>query len=195
LTPAASNSDCVACAIPALQSAGFIHSGRSWRDRIGRELAVSIAFGPSAIDFSVTSRLVTLYRSLDVVVSAQRLASEAAVSRAVKQGVASLGVFVHPLPLDPVRSLRTWTGVDDGQSFDLGWRSPAVDQAYASALQQVNPVDAQPFFANADSDILQAFWSRPLFNLPSLVIWQQHRWRLWFAQSSILSEYEVPTWS
>jgi hypothetical protein len=186
--------DCVACAAPILRATGYRRHGPVWESSRGARLAVSVAVGPSVVDRSVARLVIDQWRTAGVTVTQSRAASNVAVAMALRAGRVDAGVFTETMPIAPVLAARAWTGVDEGNTYDLGWRSLQIDQWFAVAQDTFNPDTATVSYADIDQYISTQAWERPLYTQPTVMVWSYNLAGVEAATSLTGLVDEAPTW-
>jgi ABC-type transport system substrate-binding protein len=169
--PSAVNLDCTPCAKHIIEAAGFTRPGSAWVSPAGQSVSVRLVVGPTPYDHAAGSLIAAEWRGRGAEVVVHDAASDLEAAKELQQGAADAAIMT--VWTDPLLGLtsRSFTGLDYGDAYDAGWRSPLVDQWYATAIDTFNPVDAQPSYDSIDLYATTQAWVRPLFTQPALATW------------------------
>lgn len=192
--PTTAGTDCVACAAPILEAAGYRQTVAGWRHGSGPPLALRVASGPSSVDQTVAADVIDQWRAAGVVVTEASEPTDAAAAAAVRSGQVDAAILTEVVTPQPFASARNWTGTDFGGGYDFGWRSPLIDQWYAAAQDSFNPDDAKGDYADIDQYITTEEWARPLFTLPSVLMWTANLAGVYSSNSLTGLVDQAPTW-
>ncbi len=169
--PTAVGTDCTVCAAPILADAGYRLANGKWLDPAGGRFAITVSVGPTAVDRATATLVDAQWRADGVTVRRAGAPSDVAVAAALANGHSDVGIMTVAAGVEPFITARSWTGKNYGNDFDLGWRSPQIDQWYAAAQDTFNPVDAEGNYSDIDQYITTQAWERPLFTQPSVLMW------------------------
>lgn len=194
ILPTTTDMDCVTCAASRLRADGFQRHGTVWESPSGSPLEITVAVGPSRVDSAVANMVTAQWSAAGVVVSRSRLTSNVAVTAALRAGRADAGVFTVTTSTAPDLAARSWTGVDEGNTYDLGWRSLQINQWFAVAQDTYNPVAAETPYASIDQYIAAQAWERPLYTQPTVLVWSSDLAAVDAASSLTGLVDEAPTW-
>ncbi|MDE3107379.1 MAG: hypothetical protein KGJ42_04405 [Acidobacteriota bacterium] len=187
--------DCFTCAVQVLRIAGFDRRASGWFDVRGRILLVRIGVGPSALDRTVARLVVASWRRLGVPSTVQTFASDVGTATAASKGVVDVAIFTRPTTTAPSTTARSWSGPAYPDSFPSGVRMKAVDALYAKAIANFNPVTANGTWLRLDQILLNAYWVRPLFTMPSLQSWTSTLSTIQGSSFVVGFVDQLPTWS
>ena len=163
--------DCFTCAVAMLKRDGFHRTTQGWFTVRGFTLALVLAVGPSSLDHSVASSVITQWARLGVPVRELNVSSETSAAQASAGNRVDLSVFSRPTITAPSYSARSWSGPSFPDSFPSGWRSDSTTALFRQAISNFNPVAASATWLTLDQAILNLYWVRPLFTTPSLLEW------------------------
>jgi peptide/nickel transport system substrate-binding protein len=169
--PTSIDGDCTLCATEVLRAAGFARHGQYWYTAAGTLLEIRVVVGPTLEDQEAAAIIGAQWHAAGVFVVRTSAVSDLAVANDLAVGVDDVGIFTVTTGAEPFVTARAWTGVDHHDTFDIGWRSPSIDQWYAAALDTFNPDDAAVDYSQINQLIANEYWERPLFTLPSIVTW------------------------
>jgi hypothetical protein len=186
--------DCVTCAAPVLEASGYHREGTHWANADEKILTVDIAVGPTEVDRATAQLIAAQWRAAGVPSVRSYYSSDVAVANALAHGRVDAGVMTESTGVVPSLSARSWTGVDAGDTYDIGWRSPLIDQWFATAQDTFNPADTIGTYADIDQYITTQAWERPLFTEPSILMWSAGVVGVDQSSSMIGLIDQVPTW-
>jgi peptide/nickel transport system substrate-binding protein len=163
--------DCFSCASDVLSAAGFTRTARGWATSTGKDLALTLAVGPSELDQSVVTSVVAGWASMGIKVRVVHESSEIAAAVATATNTVDLSIFTRPTITTVSYTARSWSGPGYDDAYPSGWRSTAVTKLFNQAVANFNPVTAISTWLMMDQQIQKNYWLRPLFTPPSLQAW------------------------
>ena len=177
--------DCASCALAVLSSSGFLRTANGWVTINGQPLSLRLAVGPSAVDQSVATSAVRMWNRAGITVKPYNVPSEMDAAVATVTNNADLAIFSRPTISAVSYTARSWSGTGFADSYPSGWRSVANTTLFAQALSNFNPVSASKTWLEFDQNIQNAYWVRPLFTTPSLLVWSR-------SLVGVLGSFSVP---
>jgi ABC-type transport system substrate-binding protein len=164
-------SDCLQCALDVLTQSGFVRSAAGWATTAGTPLVLRMAVGPSALDHTVATAIITQWASIGIKVDAIDVPSEVAAAVATATNADDLAIFTRPTITAVSYTARSWSGPGYADSYPSGWRSVAITKLFDQATANFNPVTAASTWLQMDQEVQTSYWVRPLFTSPSLLAW------------------------
>lgn len=165
--------DCNACARALLSSSGFLRTANGWVTINGRPLVLRLAVGPSSVDHSAAVGAVRMWKRAGITVNSYNVRSEIDAAVATATNNADVSIFSRPTISAVSFAARSWSGPGYADAYPSGWRSVANTTLFSQALSNFNPVTASSTWLTMDQNIQHAYWVRPLFTTPSLLVWSQ----------------------
>ncbi len=187
--------DCYTCAVQELRIAGYQHHSTGWYDAHGRRLTLRVGVGPRSLDHAVARLALARWRRLGVPATLTTFLDEASAATAASTNVVDVAIFSRPTTTAPSTTARSWSGPAYPDSFPSGVRMAAVTTLYDKAIANFNPVTANVTWLRLDQILLNAFWVRPLFTMPSLQSWTSTLSSI--QGSSLVTGFvdQLPTWT
>ena len=177
--------DCPSCALAKLSSSGFTRTAKGWVTLNGQPLVLRMAVGPSAVDQSVAKSAVRMWNRVGIIVKRYGVRSEIDAAVATATNTADLSIFSRPTISAVSYTARSWSGTGFADAYPSGWRSVVVTNLFKEAIANFNPVTASTTWLTMDQDIQNAYWVRPLFTTPSLLVWSH-------SLIGVVGSYSVP---
>lgn len=187
LTPPGANglNDCTSCSKAVLSASGFTRTANGWVTLTGKPLVLRLAVGPSAVDQSVSKSALRMWKRVGITVIPYEVRSEVDAAVAVATNSADLSIFSRPTISAVSYAARSWSGTGFADAYPSGWRSVAVTTFFTQALANFNPISASTTWLTMDQAIQHAYWVRPLFTTPSLLVWSH-------SLVGVLGSFSVP---
>ena len=188
-------SDCVTCAIDVLRDDGYQRTPTGWLTSAGNVLSIRLAVGPSALDHSVAALVRHDWATIGVSSTLLHEPSETSAASAAASSHADAAIFSRPTMTAPSYAARSWAGPAYPNTYPSGVRTATMTSLFQQASSIFNPVTASATWLRLDQVVMSAYWVRPLFTAPSLVVWSSS---LVTVQSSFAVTGfvdQLPTWS
>lgn len=187
--------DCSVCAVDVLRENGFVRTASGWVSPDGQPLRVVVAVGPSDLDHAVAHIVEKDWAALGIAATSIGEPTETMAARASAAARADVAVFSRPTLTTPSYAARSWAGPAYPDTYPSGVRSAAVTTLFDQASAIFNPVTASATWLKLDQAVMGAFWVRPLFTPPSLMVWSS-------SLSTVATTFSVagyvdqlPTWT
>ena len=174
LAPSSSHNglgDCLSCALDVLDQSGFVRTKTGWTTVTGTPLVLQMAVGPSDLDRTVATTIVSEWAVIGITVHVVDVRSEVAAAVATATNADDLAIFTRPTITAVSYAARSWSGPGYADAYPSGWRTAAVTALFNQAIANFNPVTAATTWLQMDQKILSSYWVRPLFTSPSLLAW------------------------
>lgn len=187
--------DCQQCALDVLTQSGFLRTPTGWRTPNGAPLALRMAVGPSRLDHTVASSIVSEWASIGIDVKVVNVRSDVVAAVATATNADDIALFTRPTITAVSYAARSWSGPGYADAYPSGWRSVAITALFNQASTNFNPVTATSTWLQMDQEIQSSYWVRPLFTSPSLLAWTNTLTGVTtsFSVPGLLDE--VPSWS
>ncbi|MGH3732478.1 MAG: ABC transporter substrate-binding protein [Acidimicrobiales bacterium] len=187
--------DCESCAIAALRDAGYQRTPTGWVDGLTKVLTITLGVGPSDLDHAVATLVEHDWKDIGIDSTAVDETSDPRAAQAAALGRVDVALFARPTATNPSYAARSWAGPAYPDTYPSGVRLASVISLFQQALSTFNPVTASTTWLKLDQVIMNAFWIRPLFTAPSLVIWSGTLATV--TSSFVITGFvdQIPTWS
>ena len=163
--------DCLQCALDVLSQSGFVRSTSGWTTATGAPLILQMAVGPSDLDHTVATAIVSEWAAIGLRVNVVDVRSEVAAAVATATNTDDLSIFTRPTITAVSYTARSWSGPGYADAYPSGWRAVAITKLFNQAIANFNPVSAATTWLLMDQMIQSSYWVRPLFTSPSLLAW------------------------
>jgi len=164
-------SDCLACALDVLKTAGIQRTAMGLVLSTGAAASIRVAIGPSALDEATAVLVIKRWQDLGFDVTSETVASDEAAAAAAAHDKADVAIISRPTMTTPSYVARSWAGPAFVDTYPSGVRSSAITSLYNTAISNFNPVAANATWLSLDKTLMTSFWVRPLFTAPTLVEW------------------------
>jgi peptide/nickel transport system substrate-binding protein len=187
--------DCLACALNAFKSAGYVRGAVGLKDKTGSILSLKVAVGPSALDHASAALVIARWQDLGIRITQVDVTSETAAAASTSSDEADVAIFTRTTLTTPSYTARSWAGTPYIDSYPSGVRSSTITGLYNTAVANFNPVGANATWLSLDQVIMNQFWVRPLYTAPSLVEWSSTLANVVGSLSATGFVDQVPSWT